>query len=436
MYPTDFFLYQPFFLLLGIETVTVMSVILVLLFFISFITAGADVAFFSLSYKDINYLKTKPGDNFKRVVRLLKEPRVLLYTLRVANTFANIGMVLTANLIFDNYMEFQPPWLEWPAKILVIAMFILLFCEVLPKNLAAQNNMRYARDTGWLVEAIYLLFHQVSRRFVSTGQQVENSVGETGFSSETDLGSGASEESMSQATRSETNYIRGIVAFGNTTVKQIMRTRLDVKGIEYDSHFHEILELVKDFNYSRAPVYRNSLDEIKGMLHTKDLLAYQHESADFEWHKLLREAYFVHEHMLIEDLMQDFKEKHIHFAVVVDEFGGTSGIVTMEDILEEIIGDINDEFDDNPVINTRIDANNFIFEGKTMLNDVCRIMRISQDTFDDIKGESDSLAGLLLEMAGEIPRQDAELSAGDFRFIVLEVEKNRIQKVKVSIEKE
>ena len=392
------------------------------------------MAYFSLNYKDINYLKTKQDDSFRRVVRLLKEPKVLLNTLRVANTIANIGVVMTANLLIDNYIIFDSPWIEWPVKILAIGFFIYLFCEVLPKSLAAQNNMRFARDLGWLVEGIYLLFNQVSRRFVQTTMQMESSVGESDFSPVPDMNNddaGAFEPGR----RNESNFLRGIVEFGNTTVKQVMRTRLDVVGIEYQSDFSTVLQIVRDINYSRVPVFQGSLDEIKGMLHTKDLLAHQKKDAGFNWHLLLRESFFVHEHMLIKDLMQDFKEKHIHFAIVVDEFGGTSGIVTMEDILEEVIGDINDEFDDVNVVNARLDELNYIFEGKTMLNDVCRIMGISQDTFDEIKGESDSLAGLLLEISGEIPSVNDEFRTGDFLFTVLEVEKNRIQKVKVSIEK-
>jgi CBS domain containing-hemolysin-like protein len=212
-----------------------------------------------------------------------------------------------------------------------------------------------------------------------------------------------------------------------------MRTRLDVNGINYKCNFEDLKKRVEDLHHSRLPVYSGSLDEIKGIIHTKDLLPYLGKEATFDWRTLMRPAYFVHEQKLIEDLMQEFQLKHVHFAVVADEFGGTSGIITLEDILEEVIGEITDEFDEIETGNKKIDDMNYIFEGKTMLNDVRKIMNLAADTFDKLKGESDSLAGLLLEIAGEIPTVNQEILADDFKFTVLEVNRNRIQKVKVTI---
>jgi CBS domain containing-hemolysin-like protein len=211
-----------------------------------------------------------------------------------------------------------------------------------------------------------------------------------------------------------------------------MRSRLYVSGIEYGTAFSEVLRKIEELNYSRLPVYRGNMDEVVGILNTKDIIPYLQEE-DFEWHKLVRQPYFVPESKLIEDLLRDFQQKRIHFAVVVDEFGGTSGIVTLEDILEEIIGDIRDEFDEDETFNRKVDDNTFIFEGKTMIHDACRIMGISMDTFDDIKGDSESLAGLLLELAGEFPEKNAVITAGDFEFTILESDKNRILQIKVVI---
>ena len=212
-----------------------------------------------------------------------------------------------------------------------------------------------------------------------------------------------------------------------------MRTRLDVSGIDYNMNFGEVKKRVEELHYSRLPVYKGSLDDIAGMIHTKDLLLYLNEPDNFNWHTVLRTPYFVHEQKYIEDLLKEFQTKRIHFAVVVDEFGGTSGIVTLEDILEEIIGDIKDEFDDEETINTKLDENTYIFEGGIMVNEVAGIMSLPADTFDSVKGESDSLAGLILEVAGEIPKVDDTVSIGDFEFIIMEVDRNRIKKVKAIV---
>ena len=212
-----------------------------------------------------------------------------------------------------------------------------------------------------------------------------------------------------------------------------MRTRLDVSGIEYKTNFQDLLRKTEELHYSRLPVFKEDLDEVVGVLNTKDVLPYIHTTNEFEWHSLLRTPYFIHEHKLIEDLLKDFQQKHIHFAVVVDEFGGTSGIVTLEDIMEEIIGDIKDEFDEEDPGFKKLDEHNYIFDGSIMINDTCRLMKLPADTFDKVKGESDSLAGLVLEIAGEIPQQNQVISSGDFEFVVLEIHKNRLQKIKITI---
>jgi len=237
------------------------------------------------------------------------------------------------------------------------------------------------------------------------------------------------------ASENEKNILKGIVKFSNISVKQIMKTRMDVHGVEYGTSFGELIALVKELNYSRLPVYKEDLDEVLGMIHTKDLLPHLHEHNDYNWHPLMRPPFFVHEQKPIEDLLQEFQQKRIHFAVVVDEFGGTSGIVTLEDILEEVIGEIKDEFDEEDSGFKKIDDNNYIFEGRTMIHDACKIMDIPAETFDEIKGESDSLAGLVLEIAGDIPKTGAVLQSGDFEFTVLELEKNRIQKIKLMIKR-
>ena len=233
----------------------------------------------------------------------------------------------------------------------------------------------------------------------------------------------------------EKNILKGIVKFGNISVKQVMRTRLDVSGIEYNIPLYDLFKKVEELHYSRLPVYKTSLDEVVGVLNTKDLQAHLQQPEDFDWHVLLRQPFFVPETKLIEDLLKDFQSKRIHFAVVVDEFGGTSGIVTMEDILEEIIGEIKDEFDEEEGNIRKVDESTFIFEGKTTINDACKAMKIAKDTFDPVKGDSESMAGLVLELSGEFPTTNTVVTTGDFEFTVMEAYKNRIMEIKVTIKR-
>ena len=290
---------------------------------------------------------------------------------------------------------------------------IILFGEILPKVRATQNNLRFAYEASYLVEIIYYLFNRMGAGLIGMSDSIEKFLGGKASSA-------YSQQQMEEAIKStvqeedEQRILAGIYKFGDITVKQIMRTRLDVSGVDYNLSFAELKTRIEELHYSRLPVYKGSLDDIVGMIHAKDMILYLNETDDFKWHTLLRTPYFVHEQKYAEDLLQEFQGKRIHFAVVVDEFGGTSGIVTLEDILEEIIGDIKDEFDEEESGNKKIDDSTYIFEGRTMFNDVCKMMNISLDTFDEVKGESDSLAGLILELAGEIPKVNDVLTIGRF----------------------
>lgn len=227
--------------------------------------------------------------------------------------------------------------------------------------------------------------------------------------------------------------MRGVIKFGNITVRQVMKSRLDVSGIEWNSSFGDLIKKISELRYSRLPVYKGSMDEVVGMINTKDLIPFLNQSAQYEWHALMRQPFFVPEQKLIEDLLKDFQLKRIHFAVVVDEFGGTSGIVTMEDILEEVIGDIRDEFDVEESNNKKIDDYNYLLEGKTLIHEACRLMKLPLNTFDEVKGESETVAGLVMEVAGDIPEENVNIPCGDFILSVLHSENNRIKLVKFSI---
>jgi putative hemolysin len=418
---------------------TVLVMVLLVLLFLSFVLAGAEVAFFSLTYKDINLLKSKQQPPYKRIVDLLEEPKTLLASLLIANSFINISIIIISNLLIDdmfNFERFDAVWVEFLIKVISVSFLLVLFGEVMPKVLATNNNIRFAKDFGGIVQAVSYACAGLSKRLVNFSDIIEKRLSNKAYGgsySLEELDHAIDLTTDSTASENEKNILKGIVKFGNITVKQIMKTRMDVHGISELATYPELIKNVKELHYSRLPVYKEDLDNVVGMVHTKDLIPYLNEPDRFEWKVLMRSPYFVHEQKLIEDLLNEFQAKHIHFAVVVDEFGGTSGIVTLEDILEEIIGDIKDEFDEEETGYKKLDDNNYIFEGRTMLNDVCRIMDLQGDTFDQVKGESDSLAGLVLELAGEIPSVSQVVQSGDFQFTVLELEKHRINKIKITI---
>ena len=419
----------------------VLIFIAVLLFVISFFIAGAEVAFFSLTYKDINMLKTKQQPSFRRIVALLEQPKTLLAGMLITNSFVNIGIILISNIVMDGWIDMTTisnmPVLRFIIKLFSVTFLIVLFSEVLPKVWATHHKVWFASTASLIVEIFNSFFYRSSKRMVGFSDGIEKKLSPHSSSllENSQLDYAIDLLSENEATKEEKQILNGIRKFGDTTVKQVMRTRLDVSGIDYNSNFEDVIKKVEELHYSRLPVYKSDLDEITGIIHTKDLLPHVNASKvdNFDWHILMRPPLFVHEQKLIEDLLQEFRNRRIHFAIVVDEFGGTSGIVTLEDIMEEIIGEIKDEFDDEEVINKKIDEHTYIFEGKTMINDVCKAMLLPADTFEKARGDSDSLAGLVLEIAGEFPQINEEVPNGDYIFIPLEINKNRIDKVKVII---
>ena len=413
----------------------------ILLFTVSFLMAGSEVAFFSLTYKDINMLKTKQQPAFKRIVLLLEQPKTLLASMLIANSFVNIGIILISNILMDGWLEIFKLgfWIEFLIKVFTVTFLIVLFGEVLPKVWATNHKIWFASTSSLVIEIFHSLFFSLgfSRRLVKLSDGIEGKFSPYNSSllDNNQLDYAIDLLPDHEATVEEKQILKGIRKFSDTPVKQVMRTRLDVSGIDHSSSFEDVIKRVEELHYSRLPVFRKNLDEVVGMLHTKDLLPHVNASKvdNYDWHSLVRPPFFVHEQKLIEDLLQEFRNRRIHFALVVDEFGGTSGIVTLEDIMEEIIGDIRDEFDDEESANKKIDNSTYIFEGKTMINDVCKAMTLPGDTFEMVRGDSDSLAGLVLEIAGEFPQVDEEIVSGDFTFIPLAIQKNRIDKIKVVI---
>lgn len=425
--------------LLAITTAetTILIFLVVILFMLSFLLAGSEIAFFSLTLKDLNMLRTKKQPAYRRIVNLLDQPKTLLASMLISNSFVNIGIILISNILIESQLKQLDLslWLIFLIKVVVVAFLLLLFAEILPKVWATHHKIQFAAFSSLVVEIINSLFYRFSKRMVLYGDKIEKK-----FSSEKSSTMDRSHLDYAidllpehEASSEEKSILKGIRKFGDTTVKQVMRTRLDVCGIDLNSGFADTVKKIEELHYSRLPVYKNNLDEVVGMLHTKDILPHLDKPDDFNWHALLRQPFFVHEKKLIEDLLQEFRNRRMHFAVVVDEFGGTSGIVTLEDVMEEIIGEIKDEFDDEESNFKKLDEYNYIFEGKTMINEVCKITGIPADTFDTLRGESDSLAGLVLEIAGEFPQVNEEVISGNFIFIPLEINKNRLDKIKITI---
>jgi len=428
--------FSPVYLVITPAATTILIFTALILVIISFLVAGSEVAFFSLGYKDIIMLKTKRRPSYRRIVTLLETPKTLLASMLITNSFVKIGIILISNLLMQNWIDtLQMHFvIEFIIKVVVVTSLLVLFCEVLPKVWATHHNIWFASSASLIIEIFNSIFFRVSTRLVKLSDKIENKFhsGLSGMDN-TQLDYAIDLLPDHEATKEEKQILKGIRKFGNTTVKQTMRTRLDVSGIDYNSSFKDVISKVEEMHYSRLPVFKNNLDEIVGILHTKDLLPFLNEQTDYDWHLLMRPVFYVHEQKLIEDLLQEFRNKRMHFAVVVDEFGGTSGIVTLEDIMEEIIGDIHDEFDDEISGNKKIDDFTYIFEGKTMINDVCKVLHLPIETFDKVRGDSDSLAGLILEIAGEFPQVNEEVTCDNFTFIPLEINKNRIESVKVKL---
>jgi gliding motility-associated protein GldE len=418
---------------------TILVIFLAALLLLTFTISGAEVALFSLNDKDINMLKTKQHSAARRIVNLLDEPKEVYASLLIAGTFVNICIIVLSNHLINQYISFTKTsfLVELLSKVVTITFTLVFIGEIIPRVWATQNNLRFAYGASFVIESLHLFLRRISKWTVSLANGIGKRLGanKTQAMNIQELDEAIDVKSDEEASPEEKNIMKGIVKFGNISVKQIMRARLDVNGVDYNSSFKDLLRSVEELHYSRLPVYKKNLDEIAGIIYTKDIIPFINQTDDFDWHNLLRQPYFVPESRLIEDLLKDFQQKRTHFAIVVDEFGGTAGIVTMEDILEEVIGEIRDEFDEEESSNRRLDESNYIFEGKTMIHDMCKTMKLPMDTFDAVRGDSESLGGLVLELAGEFPSVNTIVNSGDFDFTVLQADNNRIQQVKVTIKK-
>ncbi|MBW6460587.1 MAG: gliding motility-associated protein GldE [Bacteroidales bacterium] len=412
--------------------------VIILLLAASALVSGAEVAFFSLGPNQLHELRLREEKHDLAVLHLVGTPKRLLATILISNNFINVAIIVISTFVTNRLFDFakQPYWLVFLIQVVVITALILLMGEVLPKVYATRRNIELARFMSGPMQILIKVFYPLSSPLMRSTNLIERKISRKMYNvSMSELSDAIELTSGENTPAEEKKILQGIVKFGDIEVKEIMKSRVDVTAIEITTSFRELLQLIIEAGYSRVPVYEDSFDHVKGILYIKDMLPFLDKDDNFEWTSLLRDAFFVPENKKINDLLQEFQEKKIHMAVVVDEYGGTSGIVTLEDIIEEIVGEISDEHDEpvGDVDYTRLDDRNFLFEGKTSLNDLCKILGINDDIFDGVKGDADSLAGLILELLEKMPDIDEKVSFEQFTFTVKAVDKRRIKRVLVTI---
>ncbi len=411
--------------------------ILVLLVFSAFIS-GSEVAFFSLTHNQVDELRKRQTAASKGILVLLEKPKRLLASILIANNVINIAIIIISAMVFSTLFDFsEQAVLGFVVQVILITFIILVFAEVLPKVYAAQHSVKMA---CLMVSPLLLLrkiFWPLSTLLVrSTNMIDERMARKRPNLSMNELSHALEITADNTTTEEDKNILRGIVRFGNIYAREIMRSRVDVVAVEITIPFSKLLPIILEAGYSRVPVYRDNFDNVEGILYIKDLLPYLEKGDDFDWQKLVRPCFFVPESKKINDLLKEFQEKKIHMAIVVDEYGGTSGIVTLEDILEEIVGEINDEFDTDEAIYSKLDANTYVFEGKTLLKDFCKITGADYELFSDVKGEADTLAGLILEIKQELPFKGEKIKFRNYEFQVEGVDNRRIKRIRVDIKPE
>ena len=428
--------------------------ILILLVICSALISGSEVAYFSLSPNDEKDLEDEDSPKSKRILKLINNPQKLLATILIGNNFINILIIIVSGVLINavlplstlstlgeackNTFPFGSLW-DWPAiisfliTIVGVTCILVLFGEIAPKIYANLNNLRLAKFMSGPINVLSSLFAPISGILVGMSAGLEKRLEEkanAGGNTKEDIDSAIDLAVRQDAsTEQEVDMLKGIVKFNEVMVRQIMKSRVDILAVEQEINFEELMQFIKSSAYSRIPVFKEDLDNIVGILYVKDLVGYYHEHKDFNWQEKVRtNTLFVPETKKIDDLLQTFQQKRQHMAIVVDEYGGTQGVVTLEDVIEEVTGDIKDEFNFQ-----KVNKNTYIFEGKILLNDACRIMDLEIKDFDEARGESDSLAGLLLEISGQLPVKDQIVEYNNYHFKILSVSKRRIEKVQVKI---
>ena len=423
-------------LIMAIDASVVFSfALLFLLLFCSALISGAEVALFSLNRGDVEEGLEQKSKRIEIVSQLLERPKKLLATILVANNFINIAIVILFAFLGDfMFGNIADPRIKFVVEVVVVTFLILLFGEILPKIYASRNNLKFATFMAYPLKVLDVLLSPISLPMRGVTLAIHNKLGKQKSNLSINQLSQALElTSTEDTTKEEHKILQGIVSFGNTDTKQVMRPRIDIFALKIEQKYLEIMPQIIDNGYSRIPVYRDNMDTIEGILYVKDLLPYI-DRKQFDWTTLLREPFFVPENKKLDDLMAEFQEKKVHLAVVVDEYGGTSGLISLEDIIEEIVGDISDEFDDEDLTYSKLDDNNYVFEGKTALKDFYKIIKLEEDVvFEDNKGEAETVAGFVLEISKSFPKLNSKIKFENYVFTIEAMDKKRIKLVKFTI---
>jgi putative hemolysin len=421
----------------SISTLFALFAIVITLIIMAFVSA-AETAFFSLTPTDMEVLKNASSDTDKKIIQLVNTPKRLLATLLISINFLSIIIVvINSTFIFgaDALFDFsENPLLGFVVQVIAVTFLILIAGEITPKIYATQNPLNTTRKLVDFVQGLQTIFYLVSSFLIASTSLLDRLIKPKSHTiSVNDLSQALDLTDDEDIPDEDHKILKGIVKFGNTDVKQIMKPRVDVIAFEVGLEYKKLLEEVTASGFSRVPIYKEKLDNIVGVLYAKDLLPHLDKPNDFNWQSIMRAPFYIPENKKIDDLLKEFQHKKIHLALIVDEYGGTSGIVTLEDVIEEIVGEINDEFDDEDIVYSKLDDFNYVFEGKTNLNDVCRIVQIDSSIFEEIKGDSDTLAGLVIEIDGRIPFKGDVVNFQDMIFTIESADTRKVKRVKITL---
>lgn len=416
----------------GVIIATILAAVLLLM---SAFASGSEIAFFSLSPSDVAELEDGKFDADKKIQNLRDDSERTLATILIANNFVNVTIIMLLNYVIAGVISFgeRALLLQFLFTTVILTFLLLLFGEIMPKVYARQDPLKFCRRCVGGIMFARKLFWPIENILLKSGMMAEKIIQKENHVLSVDDLEQALELTDKNDIKDEQNMLKGIIRFGDETAKEVMTSRQNIVDLDIRSNYADVLKCIEDNNYSRIPVYQDNTDNIRGILYIKDLLPHLTKSSNFRWQSLIRPPYFVPETKKIDDLLREFQENKVHIAIVVDEFGGTSGIVTLEDILEEIVGEINDEYDEEEKFYSKLNYNTFIFEGKTLLTDFCRILNVDDEEFEEVEGDADTLAGLLLEIKGDFPSIHEKIDYKNYTFEVMNVEERRISKIKVTV---
>lgn len=413
--------------------VIIAAILAAFLLLLSGFASGSEIAFFSLTPQDLDDLHPEKSTADAQVEMLRGDSERTLATILITNNLVNVTITMLGNYVFGSLVSFNAEWLEFLCITVILTFLLLLFGEIMPKLYCRQHSLAFCRSAARGILLLRTLFWPLETILMKSGVIAEKAVPKEKRQLSVDDLEQALELTDKEDIKDEQSMLQGIIRFGDETAKEVMTSRQDIVDIDIRSGFKEVLQSIVENNYSRIPIYQDNEDNIRGILYIKDLLPYLGKPATFRWQSLIRPPYFVPETKKIDDLLREFQENRVHMAIVVDEFGGTSGLVTLEDILEEIVGEINDEYDEEEKFYSKLNYNTYLFEGKTLLSDFCKILQIDDEEFDDVAGDADTLAGLLLEIKGDFLSMHERIDYKRYTFEVMAVEDRRISQVKVTV---